>query len=500
MKKNILIFLLILLKTLIIYAQIEHFDSTINVVDLKRHVQILASDELEGRQTFQYGQKKAAEYISSFCKKSNLDCLENLRSYYQSFDIQRFNSNNIQLSYDGQTFDNFDEIIYLGKLKSFLVEKDSIVFIGNGNDVYLSDVNCNGKTIILFGESYLEKIIKLNDSLKYNAILFIPDLSQVEYIQDMLLNKEFYKRTCQINRYVSEDFKITNIWHDELLDMIENRVYIFQISPRIGEELLGMSIDTINFFIKKNHIKTYNPFKNINPKLISYNIDIECKTYSTENVIGYIHGDKYPNKCIVLSAHYDHIGKRDSLIFYGADDNASGVAALLEIAEAFSKAHKNGFIPKKSMLFLFTTGEENGLWGSKYYVNSSVFEGFETIANINMDMIGRIDSIHRDKRNYLYVKGDSIISKLLLGYFDNSQLSLNSFQIEPFYLSSNNYDLQNSDHNSFLGKIVSAVTLTSGTHIDYHEPSDTYEKIEFDSLNERVKFIYKIICSILNDS
>ena len=115
-------------------------------------------------------------------------------------------------------------------------------------------------------------------------------------------------------------------------------------------------------------------------------------------------------------------------------------------------------------------------------------------------MIGRIDPKHINNNGYLYVMGDSIISESILRFFDNSNFDNNCIKTEAFYLSKGNWDLKNSDHNSFLVNNIPAVELTSGIHSDYHKPSDTYDKISYNILKERVKLIYKIICDIINAS
>ena len=111
----------------------------------------------------------------------------------------------------------------------------------------------------------------------------------------------------------------------------------------------------------------------------------------SENVLAFIEGSEHPEEVLVISAHLDHIGIEDGKIFNGADDNGTGTIALLEMAEAFHMAKKEGNGPKRSILFLHVTGEEHGLYGSRYYAENPVYELKNTIANINVDMIGRSD-------------------------------------------------------------------------------------------------------------
>src|SRR5690606_16560197 len=134
-------------------------------------------------------------------------------------------------------------------------------------------------------------------------------------------------------------------------------------------------------------------------------------TKDTENILGFIQGTEKPDEILVISAHYDHVGIHDGKIYNGADDDGSGSVAILEIAKAFKKAGKDGYKPKRSILFLHVTAEEIGLLGSKYYTDiQPVFPLENTIADLNIDMIGRIDDAHLDNPNYVYLIGSDKLS------------------------------------------------------------------------------------------
>src|SRR5690606_8848008 len=114
---------------------------------------------------------------------------------------------------------------------------------------------------------------------------------------------------------------------------------------------------------------------------------------------------------IVITAHYDHLGKKDSVIYYGADDDGSGTSALLELAEAFAKAAQEGKKPRRSIIFMAVSGEEKGLWGSSYYSENPAFPLDKTSVNINIDMVGRVEKGRgADSLNYVFVVGDNRLS------------------------------------------------------------------------------------------
>ena len=133
---------------------------------------------------------------------------------------------------------------------------------------------------------------------------------------------------------------------------------------------------------------------------------------SSNNVVAFIEGSEKAEEIIIISAHMDHIGIDDSGdVFQGADDNASGTAALLEIAQAFQKAKNDGLGPKRSLLFIHFTAEEKNLRGSEFYVNNPIFPLEKTVSNLNADMIGRIDPKREGNRNYIYLIGSDKLSK-----------------------------------------------------------------------------------------
>ncbi|MBP7982462.1 MAG: M28 family peptidase, partial [Kaistella sp.] len=129
----------------------------------------------------------------------------------------------------------------------------------------------------------------------------------------------------------------------------------------------------------------------------------------SENILAFIKGSEKPDEIIVISAHYDHVGTQKGVVYNGADDDGSGTVALIEIAEAFQHATKAGHGPKRSVLLLHVTGEEHGLLGSDYYSENPVFPLVNTVANLNIDMIGRCDPANCGK-DYVYVIGSQMLS------------------------------------------------------------------------------------------
>lgn len=224
------------------------------------------------------------------------------------------------------------------------------------------------------------------------------------------------------------------------------------------------------------------------------------KLNDSENIYAFIEGSEKPDEILVISAHYDHVGTRNGIIFNGADDDGSGTVALLEIAEAFQTAKKEGHGPKRSILFLHFTGEEHGLLGSKFYSENPIFPLTNTIANINIDMIGRRDEAHANSNNYVYVIGadrlstdlDTICTYANMNYV---QLSLDYKYNDP---SDPNHFYERSDHYNFAKHGIPSVFLFNGTHADYHRKTDTADKIEFDALTKRTQLAFAIAWELAN--
>jgi Zn-dependent M28 family amino/carboxypeptidase len=126
------------------------------------------------------------------------------------------------------------------------------------------------------------------------------------------------------------------------------------------------------------------------------NLKTNTKQISSENVLGFLEGTDKKDEVLVITGHYDHIGYDNGEICNGADDDGSGTVSVLEIAEAFAKAAKEGKRPRRSILFMTVSGEEKGLLGSQYYVDNPIYPLENTIANLNIDMVGRVDDAHKN--------------------------------------------------------------------------------------------------------
>jgi Zn-dependent M28 family amino/carboxypeptidase len=232
---------------------------------------------------------------------------------------------------------------------------------------------------------------------------------------------------------------------------------------------------------------------------VAISVDVQRHTFKSQNVLGLIEGTD-PNlrkEVMIIGAHYDHDGESNGQIWYGADDNGSGTAALLEIAEAFANGKSR---PARSILLCAFTGEEKGLLGSRYYVDHPVFPLNRTIAMFQMDMIGRNEDHSADpgqgipeeraseNANALNVLGSAFSPDLKTTISrENDRVDLTvrfryDFKAEDL--------LRRSDQWSFLAREIPAVFFFTGLHPDYHTPRDTANKINYPKLEKVTRLVY----------
>ncbi len=214
----------------------------------------------------------------------------------------------------------------------------------------------------------------------------------------------------------------------------------------------------------------------------------------TENVIAFVEGSTYPEEVIVITAHYDHTGiDKDGNINNGADDDGSGTVATMMVAKALQKAKDEGNGPKRSVAFLLVTGEEVGLMGSKYYTDvDPVFKLENTVANLNMDMVGRIAPEKVDSPNYIYLIGTDRLSTELHTVSEQVNKLYGNLELDYKF---NAHDDPNrfyyrSDHYNFAKHNIPVIFYFNGVHEDYHKHTDTPDKIEFELLEKRARLVF----------
>ncbi len=276
-----------------------------------------------------------------------------------------------------------------------------------------------------------------------------------------------------------------------------NRIPVVYVSRQVAGSLISSTGKTVEGYEKTISKKKKAGSEKIN---IGISLDGVMEKTSCTNVLGYIEGTDLKEEVIIISAHLDHLGKRGDQIYYGADDDGSGSSSIITIAEIFAKAKREGHGPRRSLLFIAFTGEEKGLLGSEYYSTNPKFPLDKTVANLNIDMIGRVDTLEHASKNYTYLIGSDKLSTQLHAVSEAANASC--CKLELNYKYNDPSDKQKlyyrSDHYNFAKKNIPVIFYFTGIHADYHKPSDTIDKIDFEKTAGIVKLIFSTAWELAN--
>jgi Zn-dependent M28 family amino/carboxypeptidase len=263
------------------------------------------------------------------------------------------------------------------------------------------------------------------------------------------------------------------------------------ISAKVAAILLNTEPESVIQKIKSNSF-AHKPYRG----LTSLSYAKQTIMAPVSNVIGLIEGTDKKDEYVFITAHYDHVGKRnDGTIYYGADDDGSGTTGILELAEAFATAKKTGAGPRRTIVLMPVSGEEKGLWGSQYYAENPIFPLEKTTVDLNIDMIGRIGSEYlndKDSVNYVYTIGDDKLSSDLAPITQQVNNTYLKMKLDGKYNDPKdpNRFYYRSDHYNFAAKGVPIIFYFNGVHADYHKPTDTPDKINYPLLAKRTQLVF----------
>ena len=463
----------------------------ITSAEIKEHISFLASDELKGRDSGTEEILEAAEYIAD-----------------------EFAEYGLKPSFDGSYLQEFPFIKTIE-----LTDNNSLTFFQNENEIEP-----------VLWEDYITVPFSGNANVKANLVfagfgISAPDLKYDDYEGLDVKNKIVivFRNTPEPNvphsefdahsplrkkSAVARDKGASGIIFINPYDSSKTTDDLVEFNFDRGGSVTGLAVVNIKrSFIEnlfqaegKNLSDTYYNILS-NKKSLSFELQNSSGMISTEvdeveatswNVGGYLEGNDptLKNEWIIIGAHFDHLGMggegslyrgNEPQIHNGADDNASGTTGVLELAEKFASV-KNQL--KRNIVFFTFSGEELGLLGSDYLVNHLPFPAEDAITMINMDMIGRL----KDSSLIVYGTGTSSSWKDIL----------NKYNDYGFKLTFNDEGFGPSDHSSFYGKKIPVLFFFTGTHEDYHKPSDDTEKINFDGEKNILDYVYEIAMDIDN--
>ncbi len=460
-----------------IYAQpnkaaVQYADR-IRPADLRSLLEVIASDSLEGRKTGTEGQKKAGTFISNYFSSIGLE-KPVAGSYFQTVPLYTRVATEGFVAVGKRRLTNFKDIVYTGF--EDLEDRPQVLFVGN--QASLDELKVNGKAVVLHKQGSID--YELIDKLKRQGATLV-----------LLCNTGSQKEFDAFASTVRES--MARLRYNKPTPVIEMERVVF-LSPAAFEAITGFSISS----------STSAPSKAISKTDITYKLTSEVATIESENVLGYLEGTDKKDEVLIISAHYDHIGKRSAgagdLINNGADDDGSGTVTVMELAEAFAKAKESGNGPLRSILFITVTGEEIGLFGSQYYTENPIFPLENTVANLNIDMIGRSDPSHRDSADYVYIIGSDKLSSELHQLSERTNAECCNLSFDYLYNDVNHPSnlYKRSDHWNFAKNNIPIIFYFDGIHEDYHKPSDEIDKIDFELLTKRAQLIFYTAWEIAN--
>jgi len=454
------------------------YSRVITTDSLKTHLYRLAGPEFEGRETARPGQQKAAAYIEDYFRLLGLRP-GNKDSFQMSFPVFQDSLQSAELNVDGNTFRLYTDFdAPLSSNHDMAFGSSEIVYAGYGlSDSTRDDyrgLDVAGKIALVmdgYPPGYVQKITgksKFNGYAKWDA-------AQLHGAAALFIIQHNFPRKPATE-----------------YGMMYRELYRPKVRPNafyISEKLAGAILKTDTSGLRSG---TLTPKK--------YRADIwvsfRKKTLflQSTNVLGWLEGTDRKEEFLVISAHYDHLGKKDSVTYFGADDDGSGTVALLQLAAAFSKAARAGARPRRSIIFLANSGEEKGLWGSEYYTSHPVYPLDSTTANLNIDMIGRKDPSRKsgDSNNYVYIVGDDKLSSDLHTISVTTNGKYTGLELD--YKFNDPKDplkiYTRSDHFNFAKRGVPIIFYFDGINSDYHRPSDTPDKIDYELMLKRTRLVF----------
>lgn len=459
-------------------AEAETFSKTILADDLNKHLSIIASDEYEGRETGKEGQKKAAQYIKKHFETIGLTPGNN-GSFFQEFPLDVKDPANVYISVKNTEYKFLEHFYQFGGLPDTTLTGTEIVDVGYGiNDVNYSDYegkNVEGKLILIKAGTPKDKEL----SKEWNWRVKREEAQKQGASAVFYYDEDYEKNKKPIENYVKNpQLQLHNKGR-----RVSRYVPFFIVSPELNNAITSSSTKD------GSYLADYEMRLNTNSKQIS-----------SENVLGFLEGTDKKEEILVITAHYDHIGYDNGEICNGADDDGSGTVSVLEVAEAFALAAKEGKRPRRSVLFMTVSGEEKGLLGSQYYTENPIYPLVNTIADLNIDMVGRVDKTHAENPNYVYVIGSDKLSSELHEIGEQTNKLYTNLALDYIYNDDNdpNRFYYRSDHYNFAKNGIPVIFYFNGTHEDYHKPTDEVDKINFNVMETRARLVFLTAWELAN--
>ena len=485
--------------------QIQNIASTVSIERLKKNLYYLASEQLEGRVMGSRGDTLASEYVVNCFKENHLVApYKNGTSYFQTVDAYKKNLLQSEFIIGNNKYENWNGWAFgMRNAETVQLNNIPVVFAGYGIENNLSNdfanIDVKGKAVLLLtGQPQDSTGTYLLSGTKQAAI--------ISSYQNILREKGAVLILVYNHRFAAESLvqrksSFQTVYKNPFIR--NNNLPVLVLSDERANELLATSNKTIKSLVQDITKKLRPQSFTINTT-IGCHIQIDITEEKAPNVIGVINGTDSSAGCIILSAHHDHVGRDGKDIYYGAVDNASGTVAIMEIAMLMNKAIEKGIRPKRTIIFASYTGEEKGLLGSYHLAANPLFPIEKTRAVLNIDMMGRVDTFYSGKRadsSYAYILVvDTLNRGLRNALFTANEklgkLKLDTYYEQPQYMQRR---LLGSDQYPFYLKGVPFIRIDCGFSKDYHQPTDTPDKINYELLSNQIQLAFLTTWNIAND-
>jgi len=477
---------------------------------LRVHLSILASDGFEGRETGEVGQRKAAAYLEAYYASLGFEPC-NDGSFFQMVPMVNTQIRGGQVVLLSDTLHLAEGFLVYPGLETTELEDQKLTFVGHGiqadgwNDykkykgggvVVMRDgepLNAEGRSLVSSdGEPTdwadgLSKKRELAQSLGAEALVVI------------LEDDAFDMRKSRMKRWMLR--KSTTL-DREKEGQGTNLPTLFVNATTADAWLTGSKVGSLSGHTSQ--IQSGKPTKaaTLSP-VFSMNIDQLRYSFEAENVLAFLEGSdpELKDEVIVVTSHYDHVGIIDGEIHNGADDDGSGTVTVMELARQFVKLGEDkNFRPRRSVLFMNVVGEEKGLLGSEYYADHPVFPLEKTVANLNIDMIGRTDEAHTEDPRYVYLIGADKLSSKLHEVSEYCNDTYTDLALDYTYNAPDdpNRFYYRSDHYNFAKNNIPVIFYFTGVHEDYHKPGDDADKIMYPKMAEIGKLVFHTAWHLAN--
>lgn len=482
--------------------------------ELARHLRFLASDELRGRDTGTPDARRAAEYLAGQIEAFGLkpcgdpEPQSSKRSYFAEFPLLKSN-----LDLDKSTLEieielgDVSRVIHLSGARDFLMStrgltsgawESSVIYVGQGRPEDFEAHKLEGKFALVMeprSEPRAESKGGRQRRGRFAGARALRRAAQKSNALGLLVVKSMPVVSADGENGDPKKNVPSEKTYRELMPWLGGRPQVSRLAlanpdgPKSTLPMLYLESAARDFLNEAGRLAESTPPGPLPGVRVRLEVDGEDESIAGNNVIGILRGtDKtLAKEVIVCSAHYDHVGVRaDGEIYNGADDNASGTSAILELAQAFMEGPR----PRRTIVFLWVSGEEKGLLGSRWWVeNPTLPDGMKIVANVNLDMVGRNES-----KEVSICPSPKHKSFSTLGAIAERSCREESFI--PVYDADQYFE--RTDSYNFARRGIPIVFFHSGDHPDYHRVTDTIDKINFPKAAGIARMAYRLALEVAN--